>query len=173
MQFRELELAEQRRALLGRLNRLDIRAPVSGIIYSKQVFTPRSVIRAADPVMYLIPQDRPLVVAAQVEPIHVDQVFVSQEVVVRFSAFDSRTTPELFGTVVQVSADAFTDERSQRTYYRAEIRLSEDEIAKLPEGLVMIPGMPVEAFIRTEDRTPLAYLVKPLSDYFAKAFRES
>ena len=173
LQFRELELAEQRRALLGRLNRLDIRAPVSGIIYSKQVFTPRSVIRAADPVMYLIPQDRPLVVAAQVEPIHVDQVFVSQEVVVRFSAFDSRTTPELFGTVVQVSADAFTDERSQRTYYRAEIRLSEDEIAKLPEGLVMIPGMPVEAFIRTEDRTPLAYLVKPLSDYFAKAFRES
>ena len=86
LQFRELELAEQRRALLGRLNRLDIRAPVSGIVYSKQVFTPRSVIRAADPVLYLIPQDRPLVVAAQVEPIHVDQVFVSQEVVVRFSA---------------------------------------------------------------------------------------
>jgi len=173
LQVRELELAEQRRALNGRLNRLDIRAPVSGVVYSKQVFTPRSVIRAADPVLYLIPQDRPLVVAAQVEPIHIDQIFVSQDVVVRFSAFDSRTTPELFGTVVQISADAFVDERSQRTYYRAEIRLPEGEIDKLPEGLVMIPGMPVETFIRTKDRTPLAYLVKPISDYFAKAFRES
>lgn len=173
LQVRELELAEQRRALLGRLNRLDIRAPVSGIVYSKQVFTPRSVIRPADPVLYLIPQDRPLVVAAQVEPIHIDQIFVSQDVVVRFSAFDSRTTPELFGTVVQISADAFVDERSQLSYYRAEIRLPEGEIDKLPEGLVMIPGMPVETFIRTKDRTPLAYLVRPLTDYFAKAFRES
>ena len=173
LQVRELELAEQRQALLTRLNRLDITAPVSGVVYSKQVFAPRSVIRPADPVLYLIPQDRPMVIAAQVEPIHVDQVFVSQEVVVRFSAFDSRTTPELFGTVVQVSADAFIDERSQVAYYRAEIRLSEEELGKLPEGLVMIPGMPVEAFIRTEDRTPLAYLVKPLTDYFAKAFRES
>lgn len=173
LQVRELELAEQRRALMGRLNRLDIRAPVSGIVYSKQVFTPRSVIRPADPVLYLIPQDRPLIVAAQVEPIHIDQIFVSQKVTVRFSAFDSRTTPELFGTVVQISADAFTDERSQRTYYRAEIRLPEGEINKLPEGLVMIPGMPVETFIRTKDRSPLAYLIKPISDYFAKAFRES
>ncbi|MCG6904590.1 MAG: HlyD family type I secretion periplasmic adaptor subunit [Rhodobacter sp.] len=172
IQVRELELAEQRRALLGRLNRLDIRAPVSGIVYSKQVFTPRSVIRPADPVLYLIPQDRPLVIAAQVEPIHIDQIFVSQKVVVRFSAFDSRSTPELFGTVVQISADAFVDERSQRRYYRAEIRLPEGEIDKLPDGLVLIPGMPVETFIRTKDRTPLAYLIKPLSDYFTKAFRE-
>lgn len=173
LQVRELELAEQRRALKTRLTRMDIRAPASGIVYSKQVFTPRSVIRPADPVMFLIPQDRPLVIAAQVEPIHVDQVFVTQDVVVRFSAFDSRTTPELFGTVVQVSADAFVDERTQATYYRAEIRLPEEELERLPEGLVMIPGMPVEAFIATDARTPLAYLVRPLTDYFAKAFRES
>ena len=123
--------------------------------------------------LFLIPQDRPLVVAAQVEPIHVDQVFVSQNVVVRFSAFDARTTPELFGSVVQVSADAFVDERTQATYYRAEIRLSEDELAKLPDGLVMIPGMPVETFIATDSRTPLNYLVRPLTDYFTRAFRES
>ncbi|MEL7117198.1 MAG: HlyD family type I secretion periplasmic adaptor subunit, partial [Pseudomonadota bacterium] len=173
LQVQELELQEERRALTTRLSRLDIRAPVSGVVYSKQVFTPRSVIRAADPVLFLIPQDRPLVVAAQVEPIHVDQVFVGQDVVVRFSAFDSRTTPELFGKVTQVSADAFTDERTQATYYRAEVRLPEEEIAKLPEGLVMIPGMPVETFIKTDARTPLAYLVRPLTDYFAKAFRES
>jgi len=173
LQYRELELAEQRRSLLERLDRLDIRAPVSGIVYSKQVFAPRSVIRPADPLLYLIPQDRPLVIAAQVAPIHIDQVFVSQDVVVRFSAFDARTTPELEGTVVQVSADAFVDERTQGAFYRAEIHLPESELSKLPQGVSLIPGMPVEAFIRTEDRSPLAYLVKPLADYFAKAFRES
>ncbi|MDJ0631525.1 MAG: HlyD family type I secretion periplasmic adaptor subunit [Rhodobacter sp.] len=173
LQFRELELAEQRRSLLERLSRLDIRAPVSGIVYGKTVYTPRSVIRPADPVLFLIPQDRPLVIASQVEPIHIDQVFVSQEVVVRFSAFDSRTTPELVGRVTQVSADAFVDEATQGTFYRAEIELDEDELSKLPEGLTLIPGMPVEAFIRTEERSPLTYLVKPLTDYFTKAFRES
>ena len=159
--------------MLERLDRLDIRAPVSGIVYSKQVFALRSVIRPADPLLYLIPQDRPLVIAAQVAPIHIDQVFVSQEVIVRFSAFDSRTTPELMGMVVQVSADAFIDERTQGAFYRAEIHLPESEMSKLPQGVSLIPGMPVEAFIRTEDRSPMAYLVKPLADYFAKAFRES
>ncbi len=173
LQYRELELAEQRRSLRERLDRLDIRAPVSGIVYSKQVFAPRSVIRPADPLLYLIPQDRPLVIAAQVAPIHIDQVFVSQDVIVRFSAFDARTTPELTGTVVQVSADAFIDERTQGAFYRAEIHLPESEMSKLPPGVSLIPGMPVEAFIRTDDRSPMAYLVKPLADYFAKAFRES
>ena len=75
--------------------------------------------------------------------------------------------------MTQVSADAFVDEATQGTFYRAEIQLGEDELAKLPNGLTLIPGMPVEAFIRTEDRSPIAYLVKPLTDYFAKAFRES
>jgi HlyD family secretion protein len=173
MQYRELELAEQRRALLSKLARLDIRSPVSGIVYGLSVFTPNSVIRPAEPVLYLIPQDRPLVIAARIEPIHIDQVHVGQEVLVKISAFNSRTTPDLFGTVVQVSADAFTDDASKRTFYRAEIRLPESELDKLPAGQTLLPGMPVETFIRTEDRSPMAYLIKPLADYFNKAFRES
>ncbi len=173
LQFRERELAEQRRALYERLNRMEIAAPVSGIVYGLTVFTPRSVIRPAEPVLYLVPQDRPLVIAAQVEPIHIDQLFVNQQVSLRFSSLDQRQTPELFGEVVQISADAFEDEASRVRYYRAEIVLNEGEIARLPEGAALIPGMPVEAFIRTEDRTPIAYLVKPFTDYFAKAFRES
>ena len=173
LQYRERELAEKRRALKERLTRMEITAPVSGVVYGLQVFTPRSVIRPADPVMYLVPQDRPLVIAAQVEPIHIDKLFVDQEVALRFSSLDQRQTPELFGHVVQISADAFQDEASRLRYYRAEIVLNEGEIARLPQGAVLIPGMPVEAFIRTEDRTPLAYLVKPFTDYFAKAFRES
>ncbi len=173
LRYRELELAEQRRSLKERLSRLDIKAPVSGIVYGLQVHTPRSVIRAADPVLFLVPQDRPLVIAARVDPIHIDQLHMGQEVILRFSAFDQRQTPELFGKVVQISADAFEDESSSVSYYRAEITLNEGEVTKLPEGTVLIPGMPVEAFIRTDDRSPIAYLVKPLSDYFTKAFRES
>ena len=71
-----------------------------------------------------------------------------------------------------VSADTFEDNNGQQSFYRAELELNEGQIERLPEGAVLIPGMPVEAFIRTDDRTPLTYLVKPLADYFAKAFRE-
>lgn len=172
-QFRERELAEQRRALLERLNRMEIKAPVSGVVYGLQVFAPRSVIRPADPLMFLIPQDRPLVIASRVEPIHIDQLSLNQQVLLRFSALDQRVTPELKGQVIQISADSFLDENIGVSYYKVEIVLSEGEQAKLPEGTTLIPGMPVEAFIRTEDRTPLAYFVKPMADYFARAFREN
>jgi HlyD family secretion protein len=172
LQFRELELAEQRRALLERRDRLAIRAPVSGIIYGLQVTTPRSVIRAAEPVMFIIPQDRPLVIAARVDPIHIDKITLGQPVNLRFSALDQRTTPELTGEVAKVSPDAFVDQARGLSYYRAEITLPEAEQAKLPNTIRLLPGMPVEAFIRTGDRTPLAYLTKPLTDYFSKAFRD-
>ena len=100
-------LDERAQALADRLERMDIRAPASGIVYGLSVFTPRSVIHAAEPVMYLIPQDRPLIIAAQVSPMNIDELFVSQDVTLRFSALDQRQTPELFGKVVKVSADAF------------------------------------------------------------------
>ena len=91
----------------------------------------------------------------------------------RFSALDQRTTPELFGTVTLISADAFQDQNGQQPYYRAEIILRDGELARLPPGLTLIPGMPVDAFIRTAERSPLNYLLKPLSDYFIRAFRET
>lgn len=172
-QYQALELEERYRALTEKLARMNIKAPVSGVVYGLSVFTPRSVIRPAEPVLFLIPQDRPLVIAAQVMPIHIDEMYVGQEVILRFSALDSRTTPELLGTVTQISADAFQNEATLTSYYRAKIVLNDNEIAKLPAGITLIPGMPVESFIKTQDRTPLAYLVKPFTDYFAKAFRES
>ncbi len=173
LQYRELELAEQRRSLQERENRLEITAPVSGIVYGLQVHSVRSVIRAADPVLFLVPQDRPLIIVARVEVIHIDQIFVGQDVTLRFSALDQRTTPELFGVVTNVSADAFEDKATLGSFYRAEIALKEGEKDKLPNGAVLIPGMPVETYIRTRDRSPLAYLIKPLADYFTKAFRET
>ncbi|MBN2740017.1 MAG: HlyD family type I secretion periplasmic adaptor subunit [Rhodobacteraceae bacterium] len=171
LQYRELELREQRLSLIEQINRLDIVAPVSGVVYGLQVFAPRSVLKPAEPLLYIVPQDRPLVIHAQVAPNHIDQIRIGQDVRVRFSALDRRTTPELTGKVVQISADAFQDERSKTSYYRVEVTLSEDERERLPDEVTLIPGMPVEVFIRTQDRTPLAYLVKPLTDYFARAFR--
>ncbi len=171
LQFRELELAERRGALRLRLSRLDIRAPVGGVIFGLQVFGPGAVVRPADPVMYLIPQDRPLVITSQIPAIDVDQVYLGQPVTLRFPAFDARTTPELFGKVTRVSADTFADERTGQTFYRAEIVPDDGEMGKL-EGLALVPGMPVEAYIRTGDRSPLEYLIRPLAVYFNRALRE-
>ena len=172
LQYNEIELAERRRTLVSQLERLDIRAPVAGVVYGLQVFAPRSVIGAADPVLYIVPQDRPLVITTQVLPQDIDQIHVGQDVAVRFSAFDQRRTPELFGAVTLVSADAFQDQSSQVSYYRTEIALNEGELDRLPEDMTLIPGMPVEAYISTSERSPMDYLIKPLADYFARAFRE-
>lgn len=173
LQFNELELSERQRTLSEQLNRLDIRAPVSGIVYGLTVFAERSVVRPADPVMFLIPQDRPLVIAAQVQLTDVDQIYVGQEATMRFSAFDQRRTPELLGEVTLISADAFTDDNTRASFYRVELQLKEGEIERLPADMTLIPGMPVESFVRTADRSPMDYLIKPLADYFAKAFRET
>jgi len=173
LQYNELELSERRRTLVRQLDRLDIRAPVSGVIYGLQVFAEQSVIRPADPVMFLVPQDRPLVIATKVRPVDIDQIHLGQDVILRFSAFDQRRTPELHGKVTLVSADIFQDEATGMAFYQAEIQLNEGEATRLPEDMVLIPGMPVEAFVRTADRSPMDYLLKPLADYFAKAFRES
>lgn len=170
--YRELELAERRRSLSDQISRLDIRAPASGLVYEMKVTTPRSVIRPADPIMYIIPQDRPLVISAQVAPINVDEIRIGQSVTLRFAAFSSRTTPEIDGQVSRISADAVVDEATQMPYYRTEVTLLPEEVEKLGD-LELLPGMPVEVFIRTGDRSPMAYLMKPLTDYFVRAFREA
>jgi len=169
---RVLELAERRRALSEQIARLEIRAPVSGTVLGLTVTTPRSVIRPAEPLLYLIPQDRPLVINAQIQTIHIDEVHVGQKVRLMFPAFSSRTTPEVFGHVVTISADALVDDRRQMAFYKAEIVLDPGEAERM-KGLTLIPGMPVEAFIETGARSPMAYLLKPFTDYFKVAFRES
>jgi HlyD family secretion protein len=173
LRYRELEMVEKRSSLQLEIAQLDIRAPVSGVVYGMRVQTMRSVVRPADPVLYLSPQDRPLLIVARVDPIHIDQIVTGQQVNLRFSALDQRTTPELVGQVTLISADAFEDDALGVTYYRAEIELNTGEISKLNKGDTLIPGMPVEAFIRTADRSPIAYLIKPMADYFNRAFRES
>ena len=171
VRVQEAELSERVRTLEARRGRLDLRAPVGGVVYDLQVFGPRSVIRAAEPVLYLVPQDRPLVISARIAPTDIDQVYPGQSVTVRFPAFDARTTPELTGHLARVSADAFTDEATGQSFYRGELVLDEGQGDRLGDR-VLLPGMPVEGFIRTTDRRPLDYLLQPLSDYIARAFRE-
>jgi len=169
--YKQLELAERRRALSEQVARLEIRAPVSGIVYGLQVTTPRSVVRPADPLMYLVPQDRPLVITVHVDPLSINEVHEGQEVRLLFPTFNARIAPEVIGTVTRISADAFTDQNRGISFYRTEIILNPGEAEKLGEAL--IPGMPVQAFIRTTDHTPLEYLIQPFTDYFRHAFRES
>jgi HlyD family secretion protein len=172
LEFREIELRERRHSLLDQIEKLDLRAPVSGVVYGSTADTLRGVIRPAEPVMYIVPRDTPLVVRTKIEPIHIDQVYVGQEAVLHFSAFDRRTTPEVSGHVISVSADAIEDQQRGIRYYRADIELDDGMKAKLGDKIVILPGMPVEAFISTEERSPLSFFVKPMTDYFNRAFRE-
>ena len=174
LQFREFELTEEHAILGEEIARLVIRAPVSGVVHGLEVFAERSVIRPAAPILYLVPQDRPLVIASRLQPIHVDQVYLGQMVNLRLSAFDGTGgPPTLRGRVATISADAFTDERTQDRFYRAEIEVLPGETERLADLQVLKPGMPVDVFFRTETRAPIVYLLQPLSDYFVKAFRES
>jgi HlyD family secretion protein len=169
---RRLELQERKTALAKRIARLEVRAPAEGIVLGLRVTTPESVVRPADPLMYIVPQDRPLLVAARVPVTHIDEVHLGQQVHLVFSALPSRTTPDHYGRVTLVSADTLTDERDGSTYYRIEIAISAKDLDKRGSARI-VPGMPVEAFIRTADRTPLSYLLKPFTDYFRTAFRET
>lgn len=171
IEFRGIELRSRRHALDLEIDRLDIRAPVAGIVYGSTADTLRGVVRAAEPILYIVPQDVNLIARAQVEAAKIDQVHAGQDATLHFSAFDSRTTPVVAGKVTKVSADIFTDERTGQSYYRADIALDAHVLAEL-EGRRLVPGMPVEAFIATDERTPLGYLVKPMADYFNRAFRE-
>lgn len=170
---RETELVEKRLALKAEIERLDIRAPVSGIVYELLVQTPNSVVKSAEPLMHLVPQDRPLVIVARVLPTQVDQINVGQVVNLRMPALDQRSTPELEGEILRISPDAVDDSFTGETYFSTEIAFVRGELDRLPVGTILLPGMPVEAFIRTADRTPLSYLLKPLTDYFSRAFREN
>jgi HlyD family secretion protein len=171
LQYSEIELEERRLALVERMSRLDVRAPVAGIVFGSRVFALQSVVQPAEPMMYLVAADQPLHVSARIEPNDVDQIYPGQDVSMLFTTFSTRTTPEIPGRVVRVSADTEVDEVSGMAFYEAVIVPEPLALADLPE-LRLLPGMPVEAFLKTTERTPLSYLSQPLTVYFNRAFRE-
>ncbi|WBU55369.1 HlyD family type I secretion periplasmic adaptor subunit [Paracoccus sp. SCSIO 75233] len=168
----ETGLIEQRANLLERIEESSITAPVAGVVYNSSVFAERAVITPAEPIMYIVPQDRPLRVTARLSTISIDQTYIDQGVTLRFPAFNSRTTPEMTGHITRISADSFTDDRTGASYYILEAEIDENQPFESDQALVLVPGMPVEVFIRTDDRSPISYLVKPMSDFFSRALRE-
>jgi HlyD family secretion protein len=171
IEFRMIELTQRLLSARETLSRMDVRAPMSGVVHGMTVHALRSVVRGAEPILYIVPQDSPMLVKSRIDSIHIDQVHVGMEAALRFSTFDQRSTPEVTGHVAKVSADVFTDDVTGLTYYSADIIPVADDLEKLGD-VELLPGMPVEAFIKTGERTPLSYLAKPLADYFNRAFRE-
>lgn len=171
LRYNEIELEQRALALKERLARLDVRTPVEGVIFDTRVSALQSVVQPAEPMMYVVPGDQPLQIRALIDPIHVDQVFPGQPVGLRFTAFDQRTIPEIAGTVLRVSADTVTDKVTNAQAYEAILLPDPEALASQP-ALKIVPGMPVEAYLRTQERTPLSYLTQPLTNYFSRAFRE-
>ena len=231
VQARENQVAERLSEVRRRLESMDVTAPVAGEVVGLRVSTVGEVVGAGEPILEIVPEGAPLVVRAQLEPIHVDQVYPGQEAVLLFSAFPARTTPEFAGRVLRVSADARLDERTGLSWYELELSMGvaikadaatgiatwPDRVARTAAGwmpeearewlrehtpgrigswldgrnvapagagadtgtapahahdLALAPGMPLEVYLRTGERSPLSYLAKPLTDFFARSLRE-
>jgi HlyD family secretion protein len=171
IQGKAAELVERKVAAEDQLMRIEIRAPQSGMVHQLAVHTVGGVITASEPAMLIVPEADKLAVEVKLPPQNIDQLQLGQPAVLRFSAFNQRTTPELNGVVTRISGDIVQDQKSGATYYLIHIAIPTDEMARL-KNLKLIPGIPVDAFIQTGDRTVLSYLVKPLRDQVEKAFRE-
>jgi HlyD family secretion protein len=152
--------------------RTEIRAPRRGRVLSLAVHNAGSVIKPGETIMEIVPEDDTLVIGARIAPHDVDKVVPRASALVRLSAFNQRTTPELVGEVQRVSADLVADAAGGPAAFQAIIEVSPREAERL-QGLVLAPGMPAEVFIRTGARTPLGYLLKPLTDTFTRAWREN
>ena len=140
------------------------------MVHQSSVHTIGGVITAGEAIMLIVPQADALTVESKLMPQDIDQVRPGQTAALRFSAFNQRTTPELNGLVTRVSADLTTDQRTGATYYTVRISISDEQVARLG-GLKLLPGMPVEAFIQTGERTILSYLTKPFTDQAARSFK--
>jgi HlyD family secretion protein len=165
------ELIERKVTAEDQLRRVEIRSPQDGVVEQSTVHTVGGVINAGDAIMLIVPQTDDLQVEAKVNPQDIDKLQVGQKTLLRLSAFNQRTTPELNGLVSRVSPDVTTDQRTGQTYYTIRVSMPPEEIVRLGD-VKLIPGMPVEAFVQTGDRTVMSYLMKPLRDQLMRAFRE-
>jgi len=166
------EFVERKVTAEDQLRRIDIRAPQDGMVLQSTVHTVGGVITAGDAIMMIVPQADDLSVEAKVNPQDIDKLQIGQKTLLRLSAFNQRTTPELNGKVTRVSADVTTEQRTGQTYYTIRVSMPPAEVARLGSENKLIPGMPVEAFVQTGDRTMFSYLMKPLSDQLMRSFRE-
>jgi HlyD family secretion protein len=165
------EAVERKVTAEDQLKRIDIRAPQDGVVFQSTANTVGGVIAAGDPIMMIVPESDKLSVEVKVEPKDIDQVAIGQPVVLRFSAFNQRTTPELNGSVTRIGADTSNDQRTGQSYYLVRIGIEPDELNRLGP-VKLTPGMPVESFIQTGERTLVSYPVKALHDQLMRSMRE-
>ncbi|HEY8337732.1 MAG TPA: HlyD family type I secretion periplasmic adaptor subunit [Tardiphaga sp.] len=165
------EYVERKVSAEDQLKRVDLVAPQSGLVHELVVHTVGGVISTADTVMLVVPDSDSLALEVQIMPQDIDQIRLGQPAVLRMSAFNQRTTPELNGTVSRVAADLTQDQKTGTSYYVVRIAIPPPQLARLGK-LALVPGMPAEAFIATGDRTVLSYLIKPIGDQIARSFRE-
>lgn len=171
LQPKEAELREKLRVIDTQSRRLVLRAPMAGAVLGLQAHTVGGVIPAGGEVASIIPSGTPLVLTVDVDPRQIDRVHAGQSAKLRFPNFDARSTPEVDGSVIFVSADAMAEPNTGRRFFRAEVALAPGARSALGNR-ELVPGMPVEAFIQTDARSPASFLIKPLEDYWAYAMRE-
>lgn len=165
------EFVERKITAEDQLKRIEIRAPQDGTVFQSAVHTVGGVIQAGEPIMLIVPAADNLAVEAKANPQDIDQMQIGQKAMLRFTNFNQRTTPEIYGNVTRISAYISTDQRTGASYYTIRIGMPPDEVAKLGD-VKLVPGMPVETFVQTGDRTVMSYLAKPLYDQVVRAFRE-
>ncbi|WP_407943066.1 HlyD family type I secretion periplasmic adaptor subunit [Methylobacterium oxalidis] len=165
------EYEEKQTAALDQLRRTDLRAPQDGIVHQMTVHTVGGLVTPSEPAMLIVPEADDLALEVKIQPKDIDHVHIDQAAILRFSALSQRTTPEINGVVDRVSADVTQDQKTGQNFYKARIRVSEAERKRLGD-IRLVPGMPVDAFLKTGDRTVLSYLTKPLMEQIGKAWRE-
>jgi HlyD family secretion protein len=171
IEAKQSELAERRVAAEDQLKRVEIRSPQSGIVHQLAVHTVGGVVSPSEPMMLIVPRGDVLVIEAKIAPHDIDNVQVGQKAIVRFPGFNAKTTPEIDGEVARVAADLTKDPQFNQAYYVARIALPPDALAKL-KSLKLLPGMPAEVHVQSGARTMVSYLMKPLTDQYARAFTE-
>jgi HlyD family secretion protein len=170
-QGKEAELVERSVSARDLLDRIEIHAPVAGVVHQLAAHTIGGVIRAGDTIMEIVPDTEDLQIEARLQPRDIDQVRTGQPAFVRFSAFNQRVTPQLIGSVSYVSADTSRDQQTNAPYFTVRVVLSDQERRRLA-GQQLVPGMPAEVFMQTRSRTMMSYLFKPIADQMRRAFVE-
>jgi len=156
----------------AQLDRIDIRAPRSGIVHELQVSTLGGVIQPGQVIVQIIPQDQGLDFEMRVNPSDIDQVYVGQASEAIIASLDQNNTPKLAATVAGISPNAIVDPQTGERYYRIDLSIPATEIARLGD-VEIVPGMPVEAFLVTQNRSVMDYLMSPVTKQLRYAFRDS
>ncbi len=171
IQTKVYDLQERTAAYKDRLSRIVIRAPEDGMVIGMTVHTVGGIVRAATPLLDIVPSVSDLIVEVHVQPVDIDRISIGKTAKIRFSAFNSATTPEIEGVVTQISADRLTDERTGMPYYLARLQVSEDGQRRLGDRK-LLPGMPADALISTGERTMLQYILQPARNAISESMIE-